>query len=302
MKIIRPITITEAMVVGSNAVEAHPTWVSTTTYALGAKVISGSSIYESIQASNTNKDPALELTWWLRIGPTNKMAMFDGQLVNKTEATNELTVFIAPGTIVQALAFFGLTGYAISVKMRIGSTTGTVVWEATQNLFGDESTSWFQYFFDDPFFANSLKTQVVFRGNIPPAADAVFEVKITGTGTVSIGEAILGREYELGQTQYGLQAGITDFSRKETDEFGNTTFVKRPFSKRLDAEVWVRKLSIGRAHRILEDIRATPVVWLATDAPEYGEPSIVYGFYRDFSTQITYPTYSVLSLEIEGLI
>jgi hypothetical protein len=302
MKIIRPLTITEAMVVSSNAIEAHPAWVSTTTYALGAKVVRGSSIYESIQASNLNKDPALELTWWLRIGPTNKMAMFDGQLINKSTATTELIVHITPGSVVQSLAFIGLIGQTINVKMRVGSSTNPVVWESTLDLSGSESVSWYQYFFDDPFLVNLIKTQAIFRGNIPPVGNPYFEVKITGSGTVSIGEAILGREYELGQTQYGLQAGIIDYSRKDTDDFGNTTFTKRAFSKRIEAEVWVRRLDIGRTHRILEDIRARPVVWIATDAPEYSEQSVVYGFYRDFNTQIAYPTYSVLSLEIEGLI
>lgn len=301
MKIIRPLTITESMVQSSNAVEAYPAWVSTTTYALGAKVRRGSSVYESIQASNTNKDPAVELTWWLRLGPTNKMAMFDGQLINQTTATDEVIVHLKPELITGSIAVIGVTGLFVTVKVRDGSVSNPVVYESTASLQGDESSSWYQYFFDDPLLSSLIRTQAIFRG-IPPLGDPYIEIRAWGVGPVAIGELILGRELYLGQTQYGLQSGIIDYSKKDTDEFGNTTFVPRAFSKRIEAEVWVPRLDINRVHRILQDARATPMVWIASDAPEYDGSAVVYGFYKDFSTQIAYPSYSVLSLEIEGLI
>jgi hypothetical protein len=49
-------------------------------------------------------------------------------------------------------------------------------------------------------------------------------------------------------------------------------------------------------------LRAKPCVWIAADDPLLQEPLIVYGFYKDFSTDIAYPSYSMCSISIEGLI
>jgi hypothetical protein len=40
-------------------------------------------------------------------------------------------------------------------------------------------------------------------------------------------------------------------------------------------------------------------VWVGSE--EYAS-MIVYGFYKDFSIEISYPTVSICSLEIEGLV
>jgi hypothetical protein len=65
----------------------------------------------------------------------------------------------------------------------------------------------------------------------------------------------------------------------------------------------VHNSQLNRVQRLLYDLRAVPVVWLGNnDAPEFEEPMVVFGFYRDFSTDVAYPTVSFCSLEIEGLI
>jgi hypothetical protein len=66
--------------------------------------------------------------------------------------------------------------------------------------------------------------------------------------------------------------------------------------------VQVQSLQINRVQRVLYDLRATPVLWIATDVPEFSEPMTVYGFYRDFYCAINAPTASTYQLEIEGLI
>jgi hypothetical protein len=139
--------------------------------------------------------------------------------------------------------------------------------------------------------------------DLPPVGNPVIEIKIWATNApVAIGEASLGRLFEIGLTQYGASAGIIDYSKKETDEFGNTTFVKRAFSKRADAQVFVRSQDINRVQRTLYDSRAQPLMWIFSDQAQYDEPLVIYGFYRDFTNQIAYPSYSLLSIQIEGLI
>lgn len=299
MKVIRPIIIENAMVTSTTVTEEHPDWSSSVTYNTGQIVVRGDNIYQSIFDSNVNKDPLSEPTWWVRIGPSNKMAMFDGQIVGATVAEEEFTVVVEPGSLVDSIAFVGLVGNFIQVTIRDGGPTGAVGYNEIQPLTGGQSVSWYQYFFFDPFLN---RTQAVFLNELPPFLNPHITIKIWGVGQVEIGEATIGRKFDIGCAQYGARAGIIDFSRKETDEFGTTEFVRRAFSKRVSCDVVLQNREINRVQRTLYDLRATPSIWIVTDDPQLEEPMVVYGFYRDFSTQIAYPNHSVISIEIEGLI
>ncbi len=69
MKIIRPLTITDAVLAATNVPENdHPAYSGATTYALGDRVIVVGAdihkIYESLQASNTGHAPVTSPTYW----------------------------------------------------------------------------------------------------------------------------------------------------------------------------------------------------------------------------------------------
>lgn len=70
-KIIRPVTVTTAMLTSSTVVETTPAaWNSGTTYADGDLVYTGTiggvlTVWESLQNSNTNHAPASSPTWWV---------------------------------------------------------------------------------------------------------------------------------------------------------------------------------------------------------------------------------------------
>lgn len=59
--------------------------------------------------------------------------------------------------------------------------------------------------------------------------------------------------------------------------------------------------NFNRVQNYLYGIRATPVVWIVSDNPVYEEAVVLYGWYRDFSTDIAYPSFSLLSVELESL-
>ena len=63
----------------------------------------------------------------------------------------------------------------------------------------------------------------------------------------------------------------------------------------------VKNSDLNRVQSLLYGLRATPAVWIASDSPTFEEAMIVYGWYRDFTTEIAYPTYSLISIELESL-
>lgn len=266
---------------------------------MGAKVSYQNNRWESLQVSNLNKTPDLFPTWWLNLGATNQYAMFDAFVNTTTIATTQLTVTLAPGTAINSIALLNVDGAIITVTMRDG-VSGPIVYENSIGLSGANITNWFDYFFLDPLLK---RTQIVLQ-QLPLYANAYITIKIeSSTGAqVSIGQVVLGDLTILGQTQYGVSAGIIDYSIKQTDEFGTTTFVKRPNSKRMQGSFFLNNAQLNRVHRTLSSLTSTPAVWVASDNPLFEEALIVYGFFKDFSLDIAYPNNSLYSIEVEGLI
>ena len=281
--------------------ESNPEWSSATTYALGANVVYGIyGTYKSLQSGNLNHTPPIISpftdAYWVRTGPTNKMAMFDDQVSSASTGTSDI-IFAVVGSAIDSVALLNIQASKTSIAVT-DKDTKALVYHNSQQLSGGESLDWYGYFFYD---ADTQKTSSIYL-DIPPAANSLITIKVSGTGTISVGSYINGQIKTLGNTQYGVSAGIIDYSKKETDEFGNTTFIKRNFSKRMNASVSLTNANLNRVQRILYDLRATPVLWLASTDAQFEEPLIIFGFYRDFSTEISYPTHSICNLQVEGLI
>lgn len=295
MQFIKPVSISDATLISSTIAEIdYSAWASGTTYALGDKVILTSThrVYESLQAANTNRNPTeAASTWWLDIGPTNRWAMFDDVVSTQTTANASMTVSIAPG-MANGLAIINMSGVnSIDVTMTVDAT---VVYSRSIDLISAVS-DWYGYFFDSIID----RTDYVIT-DLPLYASGVIEVVFSGASTMAIGVLAAGVVSDLGLAKYGAKIGITDYSKKDTDDFGNTIIVRRAFSKRFTVDLELSSADVDAIASKLSDARSIPCVWIG--ANNLYQSLIVYGFYRDFSVDIAYPAISYCSLDIEGLI
>lgn len=298
MKTIRPILFQESHLISTTATNAEANWSSATTYTDGQIISYSGKRWESLQNSNLNKVPTAEPLWWLDLGADNKHAMFDDVVATSTVATTELTVVLAPNQTFDSIALININASVVSISVTDG-VGGPVVYENTVGLSSETIADWYGYFFYDPLLK---RTQAIFY-NIPSYQNAVVTITLENSvgEQVSVSTLTYGTLFNIGATQYGVSAGIVDYSVKTTDEFGNTTFVRRAYSKRLSAQVAVKNSDLNRVQSLLYGLRATPAVWIASDSPTFEEAMIVYGWYRDFTTEIAYPTYSLVSIELESL-
>ena len=290
-------TITGIGLIYTNVTDPNPVYDSGTTYALNDKVRYNNKIYTSLQNSNTNHQPDTSPTWWYNEGADNMHACFDEQINTSSTATTKLVYIIKPGSV-DSIALINMQ--AVTARITAYDTTsGQVVSRRVAGLSGLDIFDWYQYFFFDPLL---VRTQVTFT-DFPVYPDVVFTVELEGNPSdlVSVAVMIFGLVESLGGTQYNATSGIVDYSIKSTNDFGDVTFVRRNFSKRLSAQVFIDNTGLNRAQRFLYSTRATPVVWIGSDDPRLEEALVVYGFYKEFSVEISYPTMSVCSLEIEGL-
>ncbi len=298
MKVIKPITVTDAMILASNAVEAYAAWSAVTTYSKDQIVDYGSHYYISLVNTNLNHLPdEVGSTYWAVVSPDNKHAMFDGQVGTATTSTSPLVVTVETG-IVNSVAMVGLVGSSVTIEVTDGGASPPI-YSKTVNLDGTILLDWYMYFFE-PF----VQLGEVVLTDLPPYLNAEVTMTLTSGGPVAIGELIFGTVYTLGAdgTEQGATVGIIDYSRKDTDpDTGVTTFTRRAFSKRMSGQFLVANNQINGVQRVLADIRAVPSVFIGSEDADYA-PLVVYGFYRDFSIDIAYPTKSWCRLEVEGLI
>lgn len=295
MKVIQPVIFQTSQLHSTTAVETYSTYVAGTTYAIGNKVVYGTRIYESLVNSNLGNQPDTNPTKWLDVAPANRYACFDNTISTQTTGTSPMVIEVKPGVNTNSLAILNITNgtsLAIEVKDGVG---GPVVYTNTINLDGTQILDWYMYFFE-PF---DLRDTVVLT-DIPPYPNAVIKITLTGTGTLGIGNIVYGNATDIGATQYGVTFGIRDYSVKDVDTYGNTIFVKRAFSRRMEPQLMLDNTKLRYVSKLLSDIRATPTVWVGSEDPQY-EPLVIFGFYKDYTIDISYPTASLIRIEIEGL-
>lgn len=293
LKVIKPVTFSTSMLISSTATEPAAAWAAGTAYAKGAVVDFGTHLYESLVNNNTGNSPATSPTFWLQTGPDNTHAMFDDQVNTATTATNSLTVVLAPG-LINSLALVNLQGSSVSISITDGPG-GAVVFSRTIGLDGTIITDWYQYFFE-PFIQKSELTIT----DLPPYGSARVTVTVTGGGTVGIGNLVMGTFYELGEVLMSPTLGTDDYSVVTTDEFGTTTLVRRNSSKRAEMQVLLERGQMRKVFQVLDDLRATPAVWIPSQRDE-DSPLSVYGIRSSFRIVVEYATHVLCSLELKGM-
>jgi hypothetical protein len=303
MQVINPTAITEAMLTSSTAPETDFAVWAFGTFAVGDKRIMTTGVHKVYQCLvvHTSTDatgaPNLNTTGatpkWLEVSATNRWKLFDQDVGSQCLVTSPLTFVIKPGTV-NSLALLELQGTTASVSVK-DFTGGSVVFTASKNLDGAILLDWYMYFFEP----NTQLTEWVVP-NIPPYANGEITVTVSGIGSVGAGVCAVGTINDLGKAQYGVTTGITDYSVKSTDTFGRTTIVKRKFSKRVDCKLYLDNTALNKVQKLLAGLRSTPAVWITSNQDAYSLLT-TYGFYKDFSLEISYPTLSMCTLSIEGL-
>lgn len=297
MIIVQPVTITPAILTASNVPENDaPVWTAGT-YALGIQRIYEHRVYEVIVASTSDRPDvgaaAIPPTW-LDLGATNRFKMFDGIIGTQTIEQFEIDVSVLPNTVINSAAFFGLFGNLITLIMT-DPIEGEVYNQSRSLQDNTLVVDWYPYFFDEIAFLPDM----VFL-DLPSFGSASLRAIIDGGASdAKVGEMIIGRQRDIGVTNFGTSVSIVDFSVKNTDEFGNIIITTRAFSKRAEYDVTINTNAVASVQKSLADIRTTPTVFVGD---QNRAETVVYGFYKKFNIVLSTPSVSDCSIEVEGLV
>jgi len=308
------LTTTGALATGLTASTTYyVTGVTTNTYQL-AKTVGGVPIstsgsqsgvhtcvlsvhrnYEALRAVSAGVYPYTSVADWLDLGATNRWSMFDGSVTSQTTAATSITLNIQAVGRVDSVALMNLQCSTVTITAT-DSVAGVVYGPTVYTMSSSAAAinNWYSYFFE-PVLRKTDMIDVDF----PPYNNLLFTIVIADPAdTVAVGAVVVGMSRDLGSVQYGAQVGILDYSNKTRDAFGNYIVLERSYSKRARFTLWVNAVDVDGLHATLAAYRATACVYVGTT--EYTS-SIVYGFYKDFNIDISYPTISVCSLDVEGL-
>lgn len=298
MRVIKSIETTDAILTNSNILEnEHPLWVSGTTYSIDDKVIYQHRIYNRVIAGGGTLAPDLDLTNWSDLGATNKYRMFDNIISSVSSRTGGIQFTLTPNQVVNSIALLNVN--ASTVRVVMNDPVEGVVYDKTKELRSSgEVTDYFSYFFAPLVSLTDLNTAIFL--DLPTRPTATITVYISsGAALVEVGEVVYGIQSVVGRTNYGTSIGIKSYSRKDIDEFGKVTVVKRKNSKYCEYDVDIDNTNLVFVQRLFQDIDSVPCVFIGN--PDM-EELIVYGFYSDFKSTISFPTVSKCTLRVEGLI
>lgn len=285
------------MLVSTNVAENdYPEWLAGSTYALGDRVIVSAQhkVYQSLTAGNTGNPPASSLDRWAEAGPTNRWKAFDSSNSTQTKRAGVISYHLKLGRVVNSIAALNLEG-ATSIRVRVIDPNQGLIYDRTVALAGQlVSPTWWDW-----FFGPRTDPRQLLLNDLMSAPGAEVLVDIMGNDALAVGVILLGqgRSFSLG-VKSGARLGITDYSRKERNEFGDTVLVTRAFSKRASLSMLLRSSEVDTLNAFLSAVRATPCLWIGSDRYE---SLTVYGFYKSFDIVLSYRDFSDCELELEGL-
>lgn len=297
MRVIKSVVTTDTILTSSNIPEdEYPAWVSGTSYTALDKVIYQHKIYQRIVTGTGTTPPDLDQVNWLDDGYTNRYRMFDNTLSSVSSRTGGIEFTLTPSQIINGIALLNVN--ASTVRVVMNDPVEGVVYDNTKELRSSSNVNdYFSYFFA-PLLSENLETAIFL--DLPSKPTATITVYVSsGSGLVEVGEVVYGVQSVVGRTNYGTAIGITSYSRKDTDEFGKVTVVKRKNSKYADYDIDIDNNNLASVQRLFSEIDSVPCVFIGN--PEM-EELVVYGFYKEFKATISFPTVSKCTLRVEGLI
>ena len=254
-------------------------------------------VYQVVDPAGTTDDPLVGIVavppTWVNVRPTNKFAMFDNVNSTQSEETTQLITEFEFGVVTDSVA-----GFNIADVDNINVTVTDPVEGEVFNVDVDmNDTSKINGFWEWHFIPINKKREFVVL-NLPYFSDAT--IKLTADGTdIKFGNLIIGNETILGATKIGSSLQILDFSRKETDDFGNTVVTPGRNSKLVDFDVNVPIDDVGFVFNTLSDLTTTPSVWSGTD--EVDDPTLAFGYFRDVQQNISTHIFTDLTISVESL-
>ena len=301
VRVMVPIKITPSMLLAGttvpepNTANGEVAWVSAGTYTAGDLRTSAGSVW-LCRLDHTGRTalPAVDGVYWLRDGPTDRMAAFDDYTSTKARGTGSLTVVVTPGFF-NSIRVYGAEGDSCTITVR-ETPGGVIAKQQTFDLFAQAAG------FYELLFTVLPKVEQVGMDDLPilPGAEITITVTAVGAGAVAIGDIKIGDWRSLtgdgdwGGADYGARSERKTYTYREYAKDGTYTQVKRTGSRDVTCSIRLPGDQAMYADAVLGEIADVAVPFEASNLPRYGYLSTL-GF---VTGSISPESFSVASLNL----
>lgn len=279
----------------------YPVYSGAVSYSLGAIVSSiGTNthlLYQSLVASNLG-NALTDTTKWFHYGSqkvttgadynsTNRWKMFDQSYGSQTTNAESIILVLTPGVLINAVAFLNTSGTSIRVQQSVSG------YDETVSLQSHPVDNWYDWYYEELI----IEDEALFL-DIPPYASSTLTITISAAGgTAACGVCVIGKEKQLGLTQWGMSKEIQDYSRVVENDFGDIELRRGTYAERLNLDVQLLPGSESEVVRQMKTHRAEPLVFVGST--EFSL-SIVYGFLGSWQVPCEL-TGGLMPVQIRGL-
>jgi hypothetical protein len=288
-------------------------WSSTTSYNINNVVRYKDRVYQSVfNGANLNRDPiinnvdlATEVKYWVEIAILNRWAAFDTKSNTQTRGEGFILSYrFTPNETFDSIGFTNVDVDYITVQI-MDTSPEVELYRQTRYSRGTRVfTNWYEWA-TLPFPDGD---NMLFR-NIPPLANKEVRISFVKTSTTEnfdppkVGGIILGKAVDVGAIELGATLPFIDYSVINTDEFGNTSFLKRNSFNGFDGYLRAPAVKMNSIISLRKTITSSPTIFSGINEENqvYYNSLFLMGVATTFEPIIDSPTEFRIKLTVKGI-
>lgn len=255
--------------------------------------------YESLKPDNVGHQPDISSEWWLDIGASNRVAMFDYDENLPTTSESPFETVILPGQRIDTVSLFGVD--ASVLKLDVLDPSGTeVIYDGEEIKTSSRNTT---RAYEYAFGRFETKTSFIFK-NLPPASGARIRLTLTKVGgNPSIETMCVGMGVFIGMLQLGAENDIIDFSTVTRTARGKVKLNPGKTVPLNRMPVIIKSDVVSKLKKLRSDYSARPLVFVGIEDMEsdYFDAFFFLGLFKRMPIVAEYQRDALVSIEAEGL-
>ena len=278
-RVLVPLKITAAMLKpGTTIAEPDLTrgevaWVSAGNYVVDdLRTHAGSVWYCWKPHAGRTALPENDPGYWLRKGPTNRMAPYDDYTSTRARAAGTMTYVVEPDEFYNGLSLWGLEGDTCTVTVEDIATSVVTYGPTVFDLWAQAMGLY------ELLYTVLLKRESIDIDDLPmsPASRITITLNAAGGNEVALGTQKLGDWRSLigggkwGGVEYGANSSRKNYTDFQENPDGTYTLVPRHSARITRCSVEIEAEEAMVADGLLAEIANIAVVFQATDLPRYG--------------------------------
>ncbi len=291
----------------------YANWSAGATYNFGDIAFDDHYYYKSIIDSNIGLRPSTNSEQWLRWDVSNRYAQIDMQARTVTTCdSSSKTGGLPPFTLISEFqndrydAIALGTIFASSILIEIVSESSVVAWSTIVDMTRrrPDVVDWYTYYFLPLPDEETINSENFFFRL--PIYSSSYTIRVTleeKSGSSSCAYMICGNSVYIGDTLFGVNLGIVDYSNKEIDKFGILDLTRRESRQTMDVDIVYDAGNINIVNREIREHLGRVCLFVNDESEDSKyENLLLLGMIDDFTTILSSPTKIQASIQLGEVI